>query len=98
MHSFAQIVLLVCLFGVLIHAVRLARYVAEHDPTIGATRAMFLIFFSGMWYIGPFTYLAFRNKRPLLARACLRQMVAVTALWLLVLVLKAAGVDLFGGD
>jgi hypothetical protein len=84
--SFWEIVLFAALFGILLHAILLAHYVAkrEHPPQ---RFTLWLIFFSGMWYIGPIVYLWFRQSRPLLARACLRQTVAVTGLWLFLVLL-----------
>ena len=67
-------------FGVIAHALLLGRYVAQREPASTTLTAVVIIFFSGMWYIGPFTYFGFRKRRPLLAQACLRQMVAATLL------------------
>ena len=85
--SFAETVISAALFGVIGHALLLGRYVTQREPASTTLTAVFIIFFSGIWYIGPFTYFGFKKRRPLLAQACLRQMVAVT---LLVVALIAA--------
>jgi len=86
--SFTEVVLSSLALGVIVHALLLGRYVASREPATSQTTAIVIIFFSGMWYIGPFTYFGFKNKRPLLARACLRQMIAVTALWVAWIVVR----------
>ena len=73
-------------FGVMIHAMILARYVAAREPRTNPF-AFVLIFFSGMWFIGPFAYFGFRRSRPLLATACLWQMFTTTLLWVAVIAL-----------
>ena len=94
--TFPEILLFGALFGILLHALFLGRYVARRESATSELTATVVIIFSGMWYIGPFTYLGFKNTRPLLARACLRQMVAVTALWLGLVVLSLSGFDFRG--
>jgi hypothetical protein len=91
--TFPEILLFAALFGVLLHAFLLSRYVAKGEAVTGELTALLVIFFSGVWAIGPFTYFGFRNTRPLLAQACLRQLVTVTALWLVLVMLSASGVD-----
>jgi hypothetical protein len=92
--TLSQIALLSALFAILIHASYLAKSVSKRETATSEFSANFLIFFSGLWFIGPFTYLGFRKSRPLLAQACLRQLLAVTALWILVMLLSEWGVDL----
>ena len=77
-----QVFLLTALFGILIHAIILIRMVETREPE-SRSLAVWVIFFSGMWFIGPFTYFGFRRSKPLLARACLQQMAIVTLVWAL---------------
>ena len=78
--SLTEIVISAVSFGVIAHALLLGRYVAQREPVSTTLTAVVIIFLSGMWYIGPFAYFGFKKRRPLLAKACLRQMVAVTLL------------------
>jgi hypothetical protein len=78
----SEILISAALFGVIMHAYLSGRYVAQRESTTNWMVATLVIFFSGMWFIGPFAYFGFRKKQPILARACLRQMVALMALWL----------------
>lgn len=91
--TFSLILLFGALFGILFHALLLGRYVARRESATSEHTARLVIFFSGLWFIGLITYFGFRSTRPLLARACLRQMVAVTGLWLVLIMLSVSGLD-----
>jgi len=73
--------------GVIIHADALGKRVAERDPPFGRRTATFWIFFSGMWFIGPVTYFAFRKKHPVLAKRCLLQLAVATVAWVAIAVI-----------
>jgi hypothetical protein len=73
--------------GVIIHADALGKQVAERDLRLGRRTATFWIFFSGMWFIGPVTYFAFRKKHPVLAKRCLLQLAVATAAWVAIAVI-----------
>ena len=62
-------------------ALVLGSRVARSDPTITFFRAAFLIFVSSFIFIGPFIYVTFKQKHPLLARLCLYQMTSFTTAW-----------------
>lgn len=91
--SFGEIFIYSAMFGFLAHAVLLGRHVAQREPVTAMPTAVVIIFFSGMWYIGPFSYFGFRKRRPLLAQACLRQMVAFLVLVIALFVASSSGID-----
>jgi hypothetical protein len=97
MLTLTEIALLSGLFAILIHGSYLAKSVSKRETVTSEFAASFLIFFSGLWFIGPFTYPGFRKTRPLLAQACLRQLLAVTALLILVMLVSGWGVDFLPG-
>lgn len=80
----AEILISVALFGAIVHAYWSGWQVTRGEPIPNKIVATVVIFFSSLWLIGPLTYLGFRRKSPLLARACLRQMVVFTVAWLAV--------------
>ena len=63
---FVEILLLALLFGVLIHAVLLGRYVAGREPRTSQYFATLLIFFSGALIVAPFAYFGLRQMEMLL--------------------------------
>lgn len=81
----SEVLISVALFGVIIHAYLSGQYVAQRELTTNWFVATFVIFFSGMWFVGPFTYFGFRKNKPLLAKSCLRQMFVFMAAWVLVM-------------
>ena len=94
--SMPEIVLLCGLFGVIIHGILLGKLVAQRETVTSEFAASLFIFFSGLWFVGPFAYYGFRKTRPLLAQACLRQLLVVTALWIFMILASSWGVNFFG--
>ena len=80
----SDLLISVALFGFIIHAYLSGQYVARREPATNRLLATLVMLFSSMWFIGPFTYFGFRKKKPLLARACIRQFLVVAAAWLCV--------------
>lgn len=60
------------LTGIIVLAHALGKSVADGDPKTSYKVAVFWVFLSGMWFIGPVTFFAFPRNRPLLARRCLQ--------------------------
>jgi hypothetical protein len=94
--TFPQILLVGALVGIVLHVLFLGRFVARRESFTSEHIARVVIFFSGLWFIGLFVYFGFRNTRPLLAQACLRQMIAVTGLWVVLVILSLYGFDFWG--
>lgn len=94
--SLPEIVLFGGMFGIIVHSIVLGRLVARREKATSESAASLFIFFSGMWFIGPFAYFGFKRTRPLLAKACLRQLLVVTAFWILIILLSSWSVDFVG--
>lgn len=54
--TFPLILLFGALFGILLHALFLGRYVARRESATSEHTARLVIFFSGLWFIGLITY------------------------------------------
>lgn len=80
--TFTEVVWAAASFGLIVHAYLLAGYVETREPRASWVPAMFIIFPSTVLFVGPFTYFGFKNGRPLLAKACLRQWVAGIVWWI----------------